>query len=215
MYSIDLREQYKRVIMWNQKVGKLPNPVTQLDIYSQQQLVEEEVQEWQEELVKEEKDINLLKELCDVFVVSCYLDFLQLMEVDEEVSLDLASEVMKQVWCDEVLEGMTEKTYLEYANNLKDIGSLKVVLVGTKESYIDIEGAIDEVLDNNDLKVYDTISEADEQLLLLGDDSKYFVDCNTLGGRDYFCIKRIEDRKVMKAINHPKVDLTKFVKGGE
>lgn len=211
MFKIDFREQYKRVLTFNQKIGKLPSPVTQMDIYAQQRLVDEEVGEWLEELAKEHPEPNMLKELCDVFVTMSYLDFLQLMEIDEEISVDKASEVMYQVWNDEAFESLDEDSYRECAKNIKEMSNLKLMLLGAAHSLIDIKAALDEVLDNNDLKVYETISEADEQMVLLGDEAKYFVDCNTFGGRDYFCIKRIEDRKVMKALNHPKVNLAKFL----
>lgn len=79
----------------------------------------------------------------------------------------------------------------------------------------DVHGAIDEVMGNNDLKVFDSFYLAceEKEKLEARDDVEYTIETSGLGG-DYFYTIRRYDNKIMKAINHPKVNLEKFLPQG-
>lgn len=218
-YEIDLRNEYRRVVEWNLKAGKVPHEVTQKDIYNQKGLVDEEVAEFKVEMeklfagaVEEETQLNALKELCDVFVTLCYLDFLQIMEKDEYISLTTASQVMYQVFDEDYITAFSDLEAEDVFKNVNTLTNLKLAIMGICEGpELPFSDILNAVLDNNDLKIYTSIAEADEQLTLLDNEEDYYVDTNSHAGTEYYCVKRKSDGKVMKPKDLPKVDIRKII----
>lgn len=77
---------------------------------------------------------------------------------------------------------------------------------------LDYQAGIDMVLDNNDLKVTTDFAEADESRIFY--ESKGLgahIQTATVDGVIWYSVHRNSDNKIMKFLDHPKVDLSPIV----
>lgn len=77
----------------------------------------------------------------------------------------------------------------------------------------DVEGAIQEVIDNNMTKVFNSFYEACESKdkLELKHDVEFFVETSMFNGLPFYTVRRMSDNKITKPINFIPVDLSKFI----
>ena len=211
--TLDLREQYQRVVEWNIKAGKLPDPVLPSDILFQEGLVREELDELMYEIKladstqDADNEVECLKEFCDVFVTATYLDYLHLAAKDEMILPDVASQVMLGAYDEASVSPYENSDFFKLWEDSSNLQTFKLLTYILKYIGTPVEEILDAVLDNNDLKLFTNLSEADEQLTLLDNEEDYYIDTNSYGGTEYYCVKRKSDNKVMKPKNLPKVDI--------
>lgn len=116
---------------------------------------------------------------------------------------------------DELVDAIKARDRKEAVDALADI---QYVLNGAVfQSQHDHEGAMQAVCENNDLKYSASRSEAEQWA---GEIEKktgesVHVKAGQYEGRTYYSVHRDSDSKIMKPVNHPKVDLSPFIAGAD
>lgn len=106
----------------------------------------------------------------------------------------------------ELLEAIQERNIEEVVDAGAD---LDVVVAGLNFlSGSDYTSVITAVLDNNDLKITQDASKADNWKVFNNDNG---IDCRVVETNGYYTVQRNEDNKVLKYGNFPKVDLKEFL----
>lgn len=104
----------------------------------------------------------------------------------------------------------------DYNHLLKEFCDVFVVVIEgihrLEKAGFDFEGAMQEVNDNNFLKIYNSYTEAVEvkESLESRDDKEYFINTNYYNGVPFYVVVN-EKGKIMKKIGHPSVDLSKHL----
>lgn len=110
----------------------------------------------------------------------------------------------------ETIEALEADDIMETLDGLVD---LKVVLDGAFFlSALPIEEAFDEVMDNNDLKFTTIYEEAYDALEHHGVEHFNIQEVEE-NGVIYYSVHRNSDNKICKLLDHPRVDLSRFVEG--
>lgn len=77
----------------------------------------------------------------------------------------------------------------------------------------DVEGAIQQVIDNNMTKVFNSFYEAveEKEKLEVKNDVEYYVETSVFNGLPFYTVRRMDDNKIMKKVGFKAVELDKFV----
>lgn len=136
-------------------------------------------------------------------IVACFdvLDQLKGNALEEAVELADAIDAVDLL---EVLDGAID---IKYVNDQ--------VLLALKNVGVDVDGAWDEVCDNNDIKFTLSYTEAeqwcfDRNLISKEEDAVEVVGV-TIDDKVWWSLRRLSDGKVVKRVDHPRVDLRKFI----
>lgn len=114
---------------------------------------------------------------------------------------------------EEMLEAAKNRDILEYLDGLVDVkyteahSQLLLEVLG-----IDVVSAGEEVCKNNNLKFFTSLDEAKataEHYNMQGQEC--YVEGVNYEGESLLVVKRIEDNKVMKPVNHPSPDIRTFI----
>ena len=114
---------------------------------------------------------------------------------------------------EEMLEAAKNRDIIEYLDGLVDIkyteahSQLLLEMLG-----VDVVSAGEEVCKNNNLKFFTSLDEAKETAEyydMQGQDC--YVESVNYEGESLLVVKRIEDNKVMKPVNHPSPDIGAFI----
>lgn len=109
----------------------------------------------------------------------------------------------------ETIKALEDKDIVEVLDGLVD---LKVVLDGAFFlSNLPIEEAFEEVMDNNDLKYTTDYGEAYDALEHHGIEHFNIQEAVSKDGTIFYSVHRNSDNKICKLLDHPRVDLTRFV----
>ena len=120
---------------------------------------------------------------------------------------------------EEGLEVEDASQHGDYNHLLKEFCDVFVVVMEgihrLEKAGFDFEGAMQEVNDNNFLKIYSSYAEAVEvkEALESRDDKEYFINTNYHNGVPFYVVVN-EKGKIMKRVNHPAVDLSKYLPKG-
>lgn len=105
-------------------------------------------------------------------------------------------------------DGINDRNLNEILDATVDIDYVLKGLISMLQ--MDVEGAVEAVCDNNDLKFLDNHQDALVNLAYWESRGEHcYIHNDVLTGK--FAIKRVSDDKVMKPASHPKVDLTEFL----
>lgn len=115
---------------------------------------------------------------------------------------------------DETLKAIRERNPVEVLDGGCD---LDVTVAGLNFLHgLPYEEAIDRVLSNNDVKVttdFEVAYDTQKHYETLHHPIECTISQVDEGGNRYFSVHRLKDDKIMKLLNHPRVDLTDLVGG--
>ena len=136
-------------------------------------------------------------------VVACFHSLDQLKGNALEEAIELA-DAIDAVDLLEVLDGAID---IKYVNSQ--------VLLALRNVGVDVDGAWNEVCENNDVKFTLSYTEAeqwafDRNLVSKEEDAVDVVGV-TIDDKVWWSLRRLKDGKVVKSVNHPRVDLRKYI----
>lgn len=132
--------------------------------------------------------------------------------LDWERAVELQSKLLVEE-ANETISAITHGHMIELLDGAVDTFVILSKLFDMLEKAgFDVEGAIQQIIDNNQKKVFNSFYEACDakEKLEARDDKEYYVETATLNGLAFYTVRR-EDGKIAKPVDFVAVELNEFV----